>query len=343
MTSYSVDMADLLSPEAEILHTKRRFNLQKRIVRLNDETFVMYRFRRKGMLERFEGILREVAAAGVSIQPVEARTSTFGEYLRFGYWIALGHVPGVQMGKPTPRSIASLARNLVRLHSLEGPPPGKALFQGKNPQLPHQAYCDDDHGLTADQKQWVNASSEKLQKIRGVQLTHGDLFSGNIIRAPDETVSLIDYELLAYDKSGIELASALIRHFSRQEKNRRLLLETYLENCSPELKAMWQEHAPDFIFAAAARLALSRKQRARNVLLKDRFDQLQRRLLPLERSQQALSRRHQRNFVIVQTARAHEHYYRHIARTVIDQCRLAPGIDPLALLLHGNQSYVEPA
>ena len=97
MTSYSVDMAALLSPRAEILHTKRRFNLQKRIVRLSDDTFVMYRFSRKGMLERFEGTLRQVAAAGVSIQPIEARTSTFGEYMRFGHWIALGHVPGVQM------------------------------------------------------------------------------------------------------------------------------------------------------------------------------------------------------------------------------------------------------
>lgn len=339
MTSYSVDMAELLSPKAEILHTKRRFNLQKRIVRLNGETFVMYRFRRKGMQERFVAILREIAAAGVSIQPVEARTSTIGEYMRFGYWITLGHVPGVQMGKPTPGSIASLARNLVRLHSLEGPP-GKALFQGKNPKLPHRAYRDDDQTLSADQKQWIEQSHVRLQRISRTQLTHGDLFSGNIIRGPDETVSLIDYELLSYDASGIELASALIRHFSRQEKNRRLLLETYLENCSPELRAIWQEHAPDFIFAAAARLALSRKKRARNVLVKDRLDQLQCRLVPLAHSKQTSSRRHQQNLVIIETARAHEHYYRHIASTAIDVCREAPGTDALTLLLHCNQSYV---
>lgn len=341
MTRYSADMAELLSPRAEVLHTKWRFNLKKRIVRLNGETFVMYRFRRKAMLERFEKTLLEIAGAGVTIQPARGRTATSAEYASHGYWIALGHVPGVQMGKPTRGSIVSLASNLARLHSLEGPS-RKALFQGKDPQLPHRAYVGAEPSLTERQKQWVHDSSARLRTADAGQLTHGDLFSGNIIRAPDDTISLIDYELLAYDASGIELASALLRHFCRPEQNRKLLLETYLANCSPALRAAWEKHAHDFIFAAAAKLALSRQQRARNVARKDYFDRLQGRLLPLPAVRAASSRRHEKNVVIIKTAQAHEHYYRHVARTAIDECAAGRATDALSLLLTCNRSYVEP-
>ena len=75
------------------------------------------------------------------------------------------------------------------------------------------------------------------------------------------SVGLIDYELLANDLSGIELAATLLRPFCRTERTRRALLRAYLAACPAELRQAWKENSHDFIFAAAARLALARQDR----------------------------------------------------------------------------------
>src|SRR5690606_8731936 len=101
--------------------------------------------------------------------------------------------------------------------------------------------------------------------------THGDLYGANIIVDADHSVGLIDYELLAYDLAGIELAATLLRPFCRNEGRRRALLRAYLASCPAELRQAWKENSRDFIFAAAARLALARQDRVSHIARREQI------------------------------------------------------------------------
>ncbi|MDI7865076.1 phosphotransferase [Rhizobiaceae bacterium n13] len=341
MTSYAIDIGTLLSPQAEVLYAKWRYNVRKRIVRLNGDTYVLCRFRNGRVLDHFEKTLMRIADGGVAVQPVKARTRALGERLRFGHWIALGHVPGEPLIKRIPRpSIASLARNLGRLHSLQGPQI-QSLFSRQRPELPHLTYLANNDHLSEENRDWIRAGFTRLLQTKSTSLTHGDLFGSNVIRAKDQSVTLIDYELLAYEYAGVELAACLLRNYCRIKDHQQVFLRAYLESCSPELRAAWEDHGRDFLFAGAARLALQRRQRARSIRIRDQFNQLQRWAWPFA-SREALRRQHENNVALIESRKASADYYDHIARSTADLCRKHADLDPLTLLQMIGESDAKP-
>ncbi|HVK90084.1 MAG TPA: phosphotransferase [Mycoplana sp.] len=329
MTTRHPSISDLLARDAVVVHSKWRFRMQKRIVELNGRTYVLYRFRRKRTKARFEDTIRRLEQAGIAIQSICARTSTFGEYLRHGHWVALSYLPGEPIAKRVNRAgLVSLGRTIARLNAIEGPPQ-QALFGAKRPVLPHETYLARDTQLTESQRRWIRKSHARLQGLAGAQLTHGDLFSGNIIQNDDNSVSLIDYELLAHDLAGIELAATLLRPFCRTDKRRRILLAAYLAACSPKLRQAWDVYGRDFLFAAAARLALARQDRVRHVTRLNRI-LAARRLL--SRRGEELTGRYEANLAVIRSAQRNEAYYVGMARTMIELCLVDSETGPLDLL-----------
>jgi Ser/Thr protein kinase RdoA (MazF antagonist) len=249
--------------------------------------------------------------------------------LRYGHWLALSHLPGQAITRKVNREgLVSLGRTMARLNALEGPPQ-RSLFKGKHPALPHEAYLAGDMQLTESQRQWIRESLARLKELSGTQLTHGDLYGANIIQDDDQTVGLIDYELLTYDLSGIELAATLLRPFCRSHKRRQILLSAYLKACPPKLGQIWNDYGRDLLFAAAARLALARQERIRHVTRLNRVLSI-RRLLPYRREE--LAKRYEANLAIIRSAQRNETYYVNVARTVVDLCMEDPHADPITLL-----------
>lgn len=329
MTTCHPSISELLAGDAAVLHTKWRLRLQKRIVELNGRKYVLYRFRSKRTRLRFEDTIRRLEQAGISVQSICAHTATNGEYLRHGHWVALSYLPGEPIGKQANRStLVSLGQSMARLNAIEGPA-WTALFGARRPVLPHRTYLARDAQLTDAQRRWVRESQARLEGLAGTQLTHGDLFGGNIIRNSDRSVSLIDYELLAHDLAGIELAATLLRPFCRKDKRRRILVSAYLAACPPELEQAWRVHGRDFLFAAAARLALARQDRVRHVTRLDRL--LAVRGL-FSRADKKSARRHAANLAVIRSAQRNEAYYVGVARALIDLCMADPDMDPLDLL-----------
>ncbi|MBD9372069.1 phosphotransferase [Rhizobium sp. ARZ01] len=316
--------------------------MQKRIVQFDQQNYVLYRFRRKQTMALFEDTLKRLEKTGVAVQSVCARTSTFGEYLRHGHWIALSYLPG----RPFPRKsnrdgLASLGQTMAKLNSVEGPPQ-RALFERRQPKLPHETYLSREPQLTEKQRRWIIESMERLRELPGTQLTHGDLFGKNIIQNDDHSVGLIDYELFAYDISGIELAATLLRPFCRDEKRRRILLRAYLCSCPRQLKEVWEKYGQDLVFAAAARLALARQDRVRHVTRRNRILKI-RRLLPYRSGWEAILSQHEANLGLIRFAKRNEAYYLNVARTMVDLCLADPDADPISLLQKCDLLFVKPA
>ncbi|MBB3977897.1 hypothetical protein GGQ64_003111 [Rhizobium azooxidifex] len=338
MKSAHPSISELLGGHADVLHRKWRFHLQKRIVKLNGRTYVLYRFRFRHAMARFEEALSRLERAGLSVQTICARTSSLGERLRYGNWLALSYLPGQPLERrPDEQSLTSLGQTMARLNSLDGEP-RRALFQRRHPTLPHEDYLAAEGSLTDAQRDWIRASLARLEMLAATQLTHGDLHSANIIVDADRSVGLIDYELLAYDLSGIELAATLLRPFCRNERTRRALLRAYMTSCPPELRQAWRENSRDFIFAAAARLALSRQDRVSHIERRERFLSL-RRLLPFGRDKASHDRVRESHRKIVRAAQRNEAYYQSVARVMVRVCIRRPGIGPVALLKICDQRY----
>ncbi len=331
MKSAHPSISELLSGHADVVHRKWRFHLQKRIVKLNGQTYVLYRFRFGRTMARFEEALGRLERAGISVQSICARTSGLGERLRYGNWLALSYLPGRPLERrPDEQSLASLGRTMARLNTLGGEP-RRALFQRKHPTLPHEDYLKAEPRLTEAQRDWIRASRARLEKLPATQLTHGDLYGDNIIVEADQSVGLIDYELLANDLSGIELAATLLRPFCRTERTRRALLRAYLAACPAELRQAWKENSHDFIFAAAARLALARQDRVGYIARRERLFAL-RRFLPFGPDQAARDQAREHNRKIVQSALRNEAYYLNVARVMTRICLKRPGLGSIALL-----------
>lgn len=338
MNSAHPSISELLAGHAHVLHTKWRLNLQKRIVELNGQKYVLYRFRFRKSMDRFADALQRLKQAGIRVQSVCARSSSIGERLRHGNWLALSYLPGRPLEKrPEPQSLAALGQVMATLNTIEGPAQ-HALFHGRHPQLPHSAYIAAETGLSEAQRAWIDNSLERLRQVSGTQLTHGDLFGDNILVSADHSIGLIDYELLAYDISGIELAATLLRPFCRKRYRRRALLDAYLAACPAKLKQSWDEYGRDFVFAAAARLAMARRDRIRHIARQERLLNV-RRLLPLGMDDMAFEREHEGNLRIVRSARRNEAYYLNVARLMIDLCIEQPDIDPVTLLRKCDHHY----
>ena len=328
MDSHSPDLGDLLGRQARILHAKRRLHIQKRIVEFEQEKYVLHRFLWKKTRDRFEATVRRLHEAGITAQHVCTGTSSLPQALRCrGHWLALSFLPGTPLPhKAHPDALAALGRTLAKLNALEGAGPG-ALFERRLPFLPHEAYLSrPPHALAPDERRWIEESLTRMRQLPGNQLTHGDLYGSNIIEQDDHSVGLIDYELMTYDISGIELAATLIRPFCRRSAQRRSLLRAYLAACPAELRDIWQTHASDMIFTAAARLLATRQQRLRRLMLRDRLLARPAWLgLPLQSRREAIARD-------IRSARSNEAYYGNIARTMVGLCLADPKIDPVRLL-----------
>lgn len=342
MNNRHPSISELLGGHADVLHSKWRFNMQKRIVQLNQHTYVLYRFRRKQTMEVFVDTLKRLEETGIAVQSICARTSTFGEYLRHGHWIALSYLPG----RPLPRNanrdgLASLGQTMAKLNSLEGTPQ-RALFERRQPKLPHEAYLASEPQLTEKQKRWIRESLLRLREVPANQLTHGDLFGKNIIQNDDHSIGLIDYELLAYDVAGIELAATLLRPFCRNENRRRILLQAYLRSCPPQLKEAWDKYGRDLVFAAAARLALARQDRVRHVTRRNRILKI-RRMLPYRSGWEAIMSQHEANLGLIRSAKRNEAYYLNVARSIVDLCIADPDADPISLIQQCDLLFVKPA
>ncbi|QRM55320.1 phosphotransferase [Sinorhizobium sp. BG8] len=332
-TTYVVDIRDLLSPDVRIVHSTRRPYFEKRIVEHNG-TYVLYRFHDREQMELLERTIDRIAGSGARVQAVQGRISTTsGDDKRFGNWIALAYLPGEKIGgrSASPASVISLADNLARLHSVEGPA-YHALFQSAEPRLPHQDFLKDNGDLPPEAQRWIEESAARFEIISATQLTHGDLYASNILVGEDQSVALIDYELLAHEPFGIELAIALLRPFCLSEKNRKLLLRTYLRTCPVELRRSWKRHGRDFVFAAAARLALSRTRRFRNLRIQNFIVGAKSRLSPSAKTRSALHETYRKNVALIESARNREIYFRHIARAVVRLCLERPDIEPLQLI-----------
>ncbi|MFD1326982.1 phosphotransferase enzyme family protein [Mycoplana ramosa] len=334
-------ISELLAGQADVLHSKWRFNIRKRIVELNQQKYVLYRFRTKRTMEHFEQTIHRLAGAGIAVQSVCARTSSFGQYLRHGHWLALSYLPGRPLpNNPNRDGLISLGQTLAKLYSLEGPPQ-RALFERRQPKLPHEAYLAAETQLSDKHRTWIRESMDRLRRLPATQLTHGDLFGNNIIQNDDQSIGLIDYELLAYDLSGIELAATLLRPFCRRGQKRRILMRAYLTSCSPQLRQVWRQCGRDLVFAAAARLALARQDRVRHVTRKNRLLKIGQ-LLPHRPVREAATRQLEANVRIIRAAMRNEAYYLNITRTMIDLCLAEPDADPISLLQQCDLLFVRP-
>lgn len=333
MDSPPPDLRDLLGRQARILHTKRRLHIQKRIVEFDGRKYVLHRFLRKATRDRFEATVRRLHEAGVLAQSVCTGTSSLQEAARFrGHWVALSFLPGKPLArKAPPKVLAALGRTMAGLNTIEGDAPG-ALFERRQPVLPHENHLAE-HGqaLSADERRWIEDSLARMRRLPGNQLIHGDLYGGNIIAQEDQSVGLIDYELMTYDVSGIELAATLLRPFCRRTAQRQGLLKAYLAACPEALRSVWETHAPDLIFTATARLLSLRRRRLKHLIIRDRWFSRGKILLPppLRRHVESRLDTIAKN---IRSARLAEAYYLTVARTMVGICLADPGIDPVGLL-----------
>lgn len=344
MDSRTPDLSDLLGKRARILHTKQRLSIQKRIVEFERQTYVLHFFLRKSTKTRFERAMQQLQEAGISAQHVCAGTSSRRHALKAGgHWLALSYLPGTPLtAQAHPDALAALGRTLAKLNAIEGAASG-ALFERRQPVLPHEAYlAGAGQALTPEERRWIEASLGRMRLLPANQLTHGDLYGSNIIEQENHAIGLIDYELMTYDVSGIELAATLMRPFCRQRAQRRSLLESYLAACPVALRDTWQNHAPDLIFTAATRLLAAREQRISHLMRRDRLLAAVRPLLPSALRTRVASRRSAiaKN---IASARANEAYYRHIAGTMVGLCLAEPGIDPLRLMECCDRLFRKPA
>jgi Ser/Thr protein kinase RdoA (MazF antagonist) len=333
MDSPPPDLRDLLGKQARILHTKRRFHIQKRIVEFDGRKYVLHRFLRKTTKDRFEATVRRLREAGVLAQNVSAGTSSMKQSLQFrGHWLALSYLPGKPIHRRAPPAVlAALGSTMARLNAIEGDAPG-ALFEERQPALPHEDYlAAHRQTLSPDETRWIDDSLARMRRLPGNQLTHGDLYGGNIIAQEDNSVGLIDYELMTYDVSGIELAATLLRPFCRRTLQRRGLLQAYLSTCPAGLRDVWSAHAPDLIFTAAARLLSLRQTRLRHLVMRHRIFTGLKTLLPWPLRKRVENRLDDIDKNIG-AARLNEAYYLTIARTMVGLCLADPKIKPERLL-----------
>lgn len=280
MSDEKPSLAALLSSQAHVLHRTKRPYIEKRVVELAGQMYVLYRFPRREQCGRFERVLEQARAAGAILQPVVAGgASAEGA----GYWLALACLPGELMAgrRFEPGILTALGKTAASLHSVSAVAPA-SLLKRELDATPY-AMALADPGLGAAERKWIAASAERFYAIGRYQLHHGDLHGENILRMPDGRVALIDYELLSFEQSGLELAMILLRGYCRLPKNRQALLKTYLANLPRPDVWVWRKYAYDLLFAAALRL-LWQRQRRLGVLKRQRVLLLVRKLFALSSS-----------------------------------------------------------
>jgi hypothetical protein len=257
-TSPPPSLEHLLSSEAEVLHETRRPYVSKRIVESRGEGYVLYRAPSRDRMLRFAEVLRKATASGVSLQSLVHDCDVQHPA---GHWLVLRFASGQALGRPGPRAYRSLGRVLASLHGQESDRASSLLRKRVDPTPHERVLARTD--LDKEERRWISQSSERLYRIERFQLTHGDLHRQNILINANQQVSLIDYELFAFEPAGLELAMVLLRPYSRHPRNRQLLLEGYLATCREGIGDLWHELCADLLFAGALRLAAQRSTRAR--------------------------------------------------------------------------------
>ena len=343
MDSPTPDLRDLLGKRVRVLHTKRRLSIQKRIVVFEQQTYVLHFFLLKSTKDRFEDAVGRLEAAGISAQHVCAGTASWADAIKAGgHWLALSYLPGKPLTqKAHPAALAALGRTLARLNTIEGAATG-ALFERRRPVLPHEGYLARSGALhSPEERRWIEESLARMRRLPATQLTHGDLYGSNIIEQDEHAIGLIDYELMTYDISGIELAATMMRPFCRQTAQRRSLLDGYLGTCAADLRATWLAHAPDLVFTAATRLLAARRQRIRHLKIRDRLFSVAE-VVPLPSLRKRLKDRREAIAKNITSAEANEAYYQHIAKTMVGLCLADPVIDPVQLLEQCDKAFRKP-
>jgi Ser/Thr protein kinase RdoA (MazF antagonist) len=251
-------LAQLLSSEAELLHSAKRPYIEKRVVKYGDQGYVLYRVPEKGRMLRFERTIKEAAAAGVSLQEVLHGGCVSDAS---GHWLIMRFVPGspLRQHRPSAHSFAPLGIALGRLHKQEASAAEPILCKRSEP-IPYGAFLAR-HPLTREERQWAAQSAERMYRVNRFQLAHGDLHAKNIMVDGSHHVALIDYELFSFEPAGLELAMVLLRGYCRNPRNRQTLLNGYFSVALAEVEALWRDCAADFLFAAALRLAAQRRLR----------------------------------------------------------------------------------
>ena len=272
-----IGLERLLGPAARVERSKWRVSLyQKRVVGVEGERYVLYRFFNPWAASRLLWLLNECEQRAVPLQRPAAWTRSPWEALRFrGFWVATDFAPGEPLlGLAPPAILAALGAALARLHGIERERPG-SLFRIHLPwqtwqqrlqaQLARGLAVDAESETSGVNAQWLAAKGIFLSALERYQLVHGDLYGANVLAAGD-AVSLIDYEAAGFEPAGLELASVLLRDFCGGRVGLRMaLLDGYLQNCPSHVRELWQAHCAFYLAAAALRLAYRRDLRARRL------------------------------------------------------------------------------
>ena len=294
-----IRLEKLLSPHAEIVYRRRRRFFEKRIVRHDRGSYVLYRFSFPWQSRRLSKLLLECEAAGAPTQRLLHSGKGLRSFLTyFGFWL----VASYEQGQPwdvafvSAEQMTSLAQALARLHSVQSRFPGP-VFRN----LPFWSESLDrswrSEGLAAvnaaavldevqknEIKEWLHRSSSVFAGSSFYQLVHGDLWAKNVLVVNGASVRLIDYEKAAFTHAGFELADALIRFTSgRNQKHRGEFLRAYLAGCLPIVKESWRRHAPEFLIYALLRLAWSRLRRVRMLRRRGESSEIGRMMQQFER------------------------------------------------------------
>jgi len=265
----------LLGQHSLLEHRTSRGWFEKRVVRLHDERYVLYRFPVRSHARRLAWLLETMKARGAALQRYVTHIDDLRSALtRGGFWVASSFAPGRPIiGAGTPQQIEALGRVLGTLHQEENHNHGMlfSLAPGFSSyaRVLRQELTGALHSMTSPPPQLhecLTRHSGFLDQARTFQLTHGDLHGKNII-AQDDGIVLVDYELARFEAAGMELATALLRTFCGETEFesrplRAALLGGYMQTCPPHLREMWEQHAPFFLIAAAARMAGNRRSRA---------------------------------------------------------------------------------
>jgi Ser/Thr protein kinase RdoA (MazF antagonist) len=246
----------LLSRRAKVLHSKKRSHVRKRIVAFAGGKHVLYRFRNRASAGRFAETLAAAAANGAALQSPVAGPPGFLGTLIHGHWLAFSFADGEPIRAKCDEAVfRSLGESLAGLHRVSSAQPGPLLYA---PEL-----MTPNAKLGTGGAKWLEDSRARMASVRDFRLTHGDLFAGNIIVTPDAGVVLIDYELLAFDHAGVELATLLLRDFCQRRSAATALLDGYLARCDEATRETWRDMWRDFLVAAAFRMAALRERHLR--------------------------------------------------------------------------------
>lgn len=321
-------LKDLLSRQASILHTTRRSYFEKRIVEFDASQYVLYRLPSRASALQFADIIERAAASGAELQNIVARPTPGLINLGQSRWLALTYLPGEPIhGKHEDLAIfASLGKTLAILHRQSATRRGALLHS------PALAPLLDAKRHTPPVAQWLAESQKRLANLHEYRLTHGDLYSGNIIVTPGNTSALIDYELFAYDLPGIELGTLLLRHICRTAAKRQAALSAYLEHCDPATRQLWEAHWQDFLVAAALRISAQRSRR--HNILKTRHERLTKILyLPLpERLRYSISNNLEAQGHNIKSAHKSREQHQRLAKILINLLIRGRVTDPNTLI-----------